>query len=176
MTRAALVVAFALGACGSSDRPRTGADYSGPRFTSAEDHFSARTLPDWEQRRERGALVWKEPDARRTIAVRAVPLDAGNGEVRTAAGVLAATEKALRGLPSADLGPLHKLDRADFEAAAWDVTFVPPGMGRARYERRHVTLVGSTWVLHVVMTAPRGELQAGEKVFASFVDSIREEA
>jgi hypothetical protein len=158
-------------ACGSSSQPT---EYEGPRFTSAEDHFSVRELPDWKSRRELGSVVFQatRPGLERTtIAVRAVKLD------ETKLGdVLPATEKALRGLPHASVSGLERIDRYDFQAAAFDVKYEPSSGKGSQYERRHIVLIGKGgWVYHVIHTAPAGELGATADIFQSVLDSFREE-
>lgn len=164
-------------ACGQESKPRSD-DYSGPRFTSEADHFSVRELPGWSQRRDRGSVLFVAGSAgltRNTILVRAAPLAGESAEPRTAEVLLPAVEQSLHGLPGARVSAPRELERADFRAVVWDVSFTPAGLGGKRYERRHCLLVGTKFLYHVVATAPAGDLAATADVFASVVDSLREE-
>lgn len=168
-----------LSACsGNSGAPKAGDDYKGARYVAAEDHFSICALPAWRAVRERGAVVFADTapgHERATIAIRAVPIVGEWTEARTPEVVLPATEQALNALAHGRVSAGTELSRTDFRAMQWDLVFDPPGVGGRHYARRHVVLIGDQYVIHVIHTAPEGQLDATAATFQAVVDSLKEE-
>ncbi len=168
----AALVAILVIACGSEAKKAR--DYTGPRFSSREDHFSIRELPDWSMRRELGSVVFQSSRpglTRTTIAVRAVKLAGA-----ASSDLLPGTEKVLRSLPHAHVSSAQAIDRDDFTGVAYDVRYEPSSGHGAIYERRHAVLISKDgWVFHVIHTAPAGDLSSTAEVFQDVLDSFREE-
>lgn len=148
-------------------------EYSGPRTTSAEDGVSFAELKSYTARREQGALLLTGT-SKQTIAVRAVPADAWS-EPRTPDNVLPSVARVLAAMPSAVVTGPFEVEHPSYRAVAFDVVFAPPGLAGRRYERRHVVLFGDRKVIHVLATAPAGQLQRSHKDLDKVVASMREE-
>jgi hypothetical protein len=170
---AALLVVVGA-ACGDG-RPAA-SDYSGPRYTAATDFFSTRELPNWQVKRDHGSVVFVAPDASGvTISVRAVPLTGDWTTPRTAALVYPATEQVLRGLPHARVSGGDAVQTNAMEGRAYDVSFEPPERAGQRYDRKHVVLLGTKHLFHVLLTGKAGTLGDAMKIFDEVVATLREE-
>ena len=167
MTRTLLVVLLFAGAC-------AGSEYTGPRYDSREDGISFAKLRGWKISRDRATLVLTSPGRAATIAVRSIPRT-GLSEPRDADNVFPAVETVLRALPRARVSRPMEVDDTDFHAVAYDVEFTPPGRRHQRYQRRHVTLLAETHVIHVFIVAPIGQLDYSRHAFDTIVKTIREE-
>lgn len=165
MTRWILPLLVATACAGDVD--------SGPRYLSAEDGVSFARLPGWDLSRERATLILKG-EGPATIAIRTIPRE-GTSEPRNQSNVFPAVKTTLRALPQARvIGPTD-IDTAEYRAVAFDVEFTPPGRTRQRYQRRHVTLLAESRVIHVFLVAPLGQLESARRDFDAIVTSIREE-
>ena len=71
-------------------------------------------------------------------------------------------------------GPVA-VDKDGAAAFAFDLTWTPEGQGGARFERRHVVVIGRGRVLHLLHTGPAGSLADTQKDFDAVVATIREE-
>ena len=149
-----------------------------PRYVAKDDHFSIAPLDGWRAERQLGSVVFVQDEVgedtgEATIAVRSVAKDWA--ERRDTAQLLAATEKVLRSLPGAQVSGPVKVDKAGAAAFAFDLTWTPEGQGGARFERRHVVVIGRGRVLHLLHTGPAGSLADTQKDFDAVVATIREE-
>jgi len=165
MTRLLVALLLLAGACSESG-------YSGPRYTSSEDGISFARLSGWQITRERATVLLRRPGGPATIAIRTVPRESGDSP-RTRANVVPAVETTLRALPGAQVTGPTELDSSGYDAVAFDVDFAPPGRGH--YQRRHVTIVADTHVIHVFLVAPAGQLVASRRYLDIVIKSIREE-
>ena len=160
-----------LAACQSSD------DVRGARVF-ADDAVSFAPPDGWEVRRERDTLVLiGSPHgvaAHTTIAVRTAAT-AGWSEPRTLDNVAASTARVLRALPGAVVRGPVPVEHPVYRGKAFEVTWTPPGRDGRRYQRRHVEIEASDHIYHVLLTAPEGQLGAGEKAFVRVIDTLREE-
>ena len=164
MSRAFLpLVLLAVGCFGGS---------SGPRFESNEDRVSFARIDGWDIGRERATLVLHQAAGSATIAIRTIPR-AGWSEPRDASNVLPAVATSLRALPTAHVtGPIE-LEDPEYPAVAFDVDYTTPS--HRHYQRRHVTLIGDTRIIHVFLVAPAGKLNSARRDFDQVVNSILEE-
>ena len=149
-----------------------------PRYVARDDHFSIAPLDGWRAERQLGSVVFVQDEVGEgagaaTIAVRSVPKDWA--ERRSPELLLAATEKVLRALPGAQVSGPVKVDKDGAAAFAFDLTWTPEGQGGARFERRHVVVIGRGRVLHLLHTGPAGSLADTQKDFDAVVATIREE-
>jgi hypothetical protein len=164
VTRFLLALPLVLAACDSGG-------YSGPRYESAEDGISFARPPGWDVSRDRATLVLDRAGRKGTIAIRTVPR-AGSSEPREASNVIPAVETVLRALPGAHVVGPTKVDDAEYQAAAFDVDFAQAGR---HYQRRHITLVAETRIIHVFLVAPAGQLATSRRDLEMIVKSVREE-
>jgi hypothetical protein len=126
-------------------------------------------------KRDHGSVVFVAPgESGVTIAVRAVPIEGDWTDRRTPELVYPATEKVLRGLPEAIVREGSSVRTGSMEGMAYRVIFVPAGK-RDRYERKHIVLVGTTYVYHLMLTGRAGRLGETEKLFEEVVGTLREE-
>lgn len=166
-----ILLAPALAAC-QSDAPE------GERQAFTDGHFSIDVPDGWHSEYERGTvvLVGAETTAHNTIAIRSVARTGEWVAERTPDLVVPATEKSLAALPGAGpVTPRGAVHVGALEGAAFEVVYQPDVGGGARYERRHVVLVGAHRVFHVVHTAPEGSLDRSAAAFEAAVASLREE-
>lgn len=148
-----------------------------PRWTSAADHFSIAELPGWTATAERGSVVFRTPEQTgimASIAIRSVPVNGDWVEKRTPALVVPATERALQGLPEAQVARVGDVSRTGFSGSSYRVSILG-SEGSQRYDRLHTVLVGQRRVIHVALTAPEGELDSATRAYDSVISSIREE-
>jgi hypothetical protein len=152
---------------------------SGDRKAYRDHGFSMAELDGWAEKTERGSLVFVGPEeiglAHNTIAIRSVPVEGDWTDRRTAKLVIPATRKVVSALPGAELLAERQLAHKRFEGKAFDLVFEPRKKKGERYGREHVVLVGKKRVLHLIHTAPEGDLEKSTEVFDHIVDSIREE-
>ena len=158
-----LLLVFAAACSGGS---------SGPRYQSKEDGVSFARLDGWEIGRERATLVFRRAGLSATIAIRSTPRD-GWSEPRDAVNVFSAVETVLSALPHAHVSGPFGLDDPEYPAVAFDVDYAPSG--RRHYQRRHVTLVGDSRIIHVFLVAPAGQLDSSRRDLDRLVNSIAEE-
>ncbi len=174
-TLAGLLVVLAVAACGSQSAKEP---YAGPRFRSPESHFSTRELPHWRATRDRNAtvLIYEGAEGKQsTISVRAVPISGEWVADRTPEIVFPATAKWLASLPEARVSTPSEVNEDGFRGVSFDLSFVPSTGRGARYERRHVVLIGSKYVFHITHTGPAGSLAATSDEFDAVLASFREE-
>lgn len=175
MPRSAVVVAslaLCLAACQAQ---------SYERIVFEQDGISLRALGEWGQGRERGSLVFSGASAGHdgtTIVVRsvAVPERQRDQERRSHRQIVASTFQVLRSLPQAQvIGPIPDSHQR-YHSARFSMWFQPRGK-TTRYQRTHVVLVApdQSQIVHVIHTAPEGQLEQTAAVFSAVVDSVRQE-
>ena len=164
---AAAVLTLAV-ACGSDAGPAE-------RYQATDDGVSFARVADWSIRRERATLLLTKSGDPATIAIRVTPR-AGWSEPRDQRNVFPAVARVLEGLPAAQVSGPADVPSVDRPAAAYEVDFTPPGPKRARYHRRHVTILSDHKIIHVFVTGPAGLLVSSRDAFDTIVKTIREEA
>lgn len=162
-TLSAVVVVTTLGGCQAR---------STDRIDHPDDHLSLEAIDGWTQARERGFLLFSDPDSRATIALRSGEF--GKRTPADLAAIAASTKTVLASLPSSEVeGPIP-LDHEQMTAVLFEVAFVPPDRTET-YARRHAVLVGQRRFYHAVLTAPEDELAIATELFSQTVSSLREE-
>lgn len=155
----------------------TGCQTSYDRVEVDGQPVEIRPLDGWSVMREKGTAVYRGPADegldRVTIAIRAVPIAEQPNDLGRPERVLDATDQVLSSLRDAEIHGRYRLDNDIYEAHAFDLTYRPPRSDLV--DRRHVVLLGSqTYVIHVFLTAPQGELDRAAGLFAEVVESLRE--
>lgn len=164
-----LLLLALLVACQSGDRGRNiHVDHNDGVSFSIPDGFRLT--------RERGTwvLVGEDELTGSTISIRSVRRD-GWSEDRSPEMLRPLMDSALRAYPGASVKGPAELDDSQYPGFAFDITYQPPSKEGARYRRRHVTLVGSTRVIHVLETWAATQPERAKKDFHRVVQSVREE-
>jgi hypothetical protein len=154
--RLPLMLALSLAACAPSD-----SSDAFERYANAEQRYTVAQPDGWKPAIVRGLTQFSTANADRakhTIVVRAadLPPEITEGKRTTHKDVIAATERALRGLPRAKLGAPESLLTGQLPGARFSVTFVPRGK-QATYRREHAVLIGTRRLYHVMYTRPDDE-------------------
>jgi hypothetical protein len=160
----ALVLGILLAACSTQDE-------AAPRYVAKQEHFSLRPPAGWTAHRELGSVVFAREGATPTIAVRTAPL-----AKRDRAAIVPATAKVLRALPGATVSLPTEITLGGMTAVSFDVSYTPDPRSGARYDRRHVVLVGKKHVIHLLHPDRAGSLAGTAAAFAAAIASVREEA
>lgn len=171
MSRLTVLPILTLAACAGGDSS------SFDRYANGEQRYAVAQPDGWKPATVRGVTQFSSSNAdltKHTIVVRAadIPPEITEGKATTHKDVIAATERALRGLPRAKVGSPETLLGGELPGARFSLTFVPRGK-TSTYRREHAVLIGAKRLFHVMYTRPGNE-QIDEAAFKQMVTTLTE--